>query len=669
MTAEKIANDLTLAGLEAVIESESLGSSNDATLEMEITSNRPDWLSHIGVARELSAIYQRKLNMPKAEPKLKAAKSKKDYVVTIENLEQCPFYSAVLLENISSVQTPEFIKNRLEAIGLRAISFLVDITNYVLLEIGQPLHAFDADLIEGDTIYIRPARKGEKIVAIDEFEYELLTSDLVIADAKGAIAIAGVMGGKRTEVNGDTKNVLLESAFFNPSLVRKTSRRLSLVSDSSYRFERRVDPKGVNWGRDRAVELISQYADIEAVSKVYKQGSPSARTKKIQLPLDYIKRVIGISISQKEITDILKNLGLGVSGPKAKLIVDVPSFRPDLQQPIDLIEEIARIYGYDNIPETLPSSPPMSLIEAPVFSFLDKVKQFCVGAGFQEVCNFSLVHEENLINSGWDRGEITRIVNPQHKELSAMRPTLMQGLIENTKRNFDFGSSNISFFEVGHIYGQESSKKLPDELWHLGLALSGQSSFNWKDKPRKQTLFDLKGFVEALAQHLSVSNVTFVESKHPFLSDQALLEIRVGSEPAGVIGQLKDTIQKDYDLSQELFLAEINLEVFFKQKKAQINFSSISNFPSIYRDLALLLPKKIKAQQIIERVSKLCGDLLMDIDVFDVFEGKSLPSGIKSLGITMQFQSQERTLSNEEINALQDKILKDLNAQFEATLR
>ncbi len=667
-SAEKIANDLTLAGLEAVIDSE-LSSKADTTFEMEITSNRPDWLSHVGVARELSAIYGKKLNRISTQLKKALPKSNKEYRIAIDDLKLCPYYSAVLLENIKDVKTPSVMKKRLEAVGLRSISFLVDVTNYVLLELGQPLHAFDADLIEGDTIYIRPARKGEKMVAIDDVEYELLSKDLVIADKKGPIAIAGVMGGKRTEVNSKTKNVLLESAFFNPSHVRVTSRRLTLVSESSYRFERKVDLKGVDVGRDRAVSLIQEHSQIEKISKVYKKGSAVVKQPKITLPSSYVQKVLGAEIKSTEIVRILKALGLDVKKVKEDYAVVVPSFRPDLLQPIDLVEEIASIYGYDSIEETLPSVPPMPLIEAPIFTFLDSVKQFAVSAGFQEVCNFSLVHEEQLLNIGWDKESLTCIVNPQHKDLSAMRPTLMQGLLENVKRNVHFGSSNLALFEVGHVYGKETAKKQPDENWSLGFALTGNRSSNWKDKPRDITLFDLKGVVESFLNILSIEGLSFVESKHPFLSDQVNLEVRVGQEIIGVIGQAKLDVQNQYDISQEVFLAELNLEPLFKKKKQAYKFSAISNFPHILRDLALLIPTDLKAQTVIDRVYEIAGALLVEIDVFDLFEGKSLPNGIKSLGITMKFQSNERTLSNEEINCIQDKILQDLNHQFGATLR
>lgn len=657
----EFAHRLTMAGLEAKL--------SESGMDVEITSNRPDWLSHIGVAREASAVFGKKLKIPSTQISKKIPKSSRMFRIAIEDLKLCPYYSAVLLEGIQPVETPEGMEKRLEAVGLRSIHFLVDVTNYVLLEAGQPLHAFDADLIEGDTIYIRPARKGEKLLAIDGREYELISSDLVIADKGGPIAIAGVMGGKRTEVNPKTRNMLLESAFFNPVSVRSTSRRLGLASESSYRFERRVDPQGVNWGRDRAVQLVAEHASVSKISNVFRGGKIPVRARKIPFAIDFLAKSLGFPLSQSDAGKILKNLGLKVVSKKNSFLVDVPSFRPDLALPIDLVEEVARIYGYDRIPETLPPSRPIPKIEESIFLFLDDVRRFATGSGFQEVCNFSLIHEENLLKTGWKPETLTRIINPQHKELSVMRPTLMQGLVENVKRNLHLGNPDLAIFEVGRAYGPEGAKHLPDEVWHLGLALAGRKNLNWMDKGRSATLYDLKGFLGELREHFSVSDLRFVESRHPFLADQATLEIRVGHEPVGVLGELREDLSEAYDLDQKIYLAEVNLQILAKRRTIAKQFIPIPKFPRVERDLALLVPCELKAETLLERVRATAGELLKDITLFDVFESEKLPQGVKSIGITLRFQSEERTLSSEEVNDLQKKILKDLETQFTARLR
>lgn len=662
----EVAHRLTMAGLEAKVP-ETVG--QDSVMDIEITSNRPDWLSHVGVAREASAVFRKKLKTPVALAGAKLLKSEKIFRIAIENLKLCPYYSAVLVEDVQNIPTPDFMKKRLEALGLRPVNFPVDVTNYVLHEIGQPLHAFDADKIQGDTIYIRPARKGEKLTAIDGRDYELISTDLVIADASGPIAIAGVMGGKTTEVSAKTKNILLESAFFQPVSVRTASRRLNLMSDSSYRFERKVDPAGVNLGRDRAVQLMAEYMSVGKLSKVFKSGKPPVSSKKISLELDFVKKILGIELSANDVTEILKYLGLGVTKKKSALVVDIPSFRPDLLVPVDLIEEIARIYGYDRLPESLPALEPLAKLSESIFSELDQVKRLCVGAGFNEAVNFSLIHEENLLATGWNADTLTRIINPQHKELSVMRPTLMQGLIENVSRNLNLGNPNLSFFEVGRVYGAEGVNKLPDEIWSLGLAMTGKKLLNWKDKGRAVTLFDLKGVIQSLSGELSVSDIHFVESRHPFLADTANLQIRLGLEPVGILGELQSEIRARYDIAEKVFLAEIDLELLFKRRAIKKQFTPFSKYPVVLRDLALLVPKQVKAGALMEQIRHTSGALLKNVELFDVFESDKLPAGIKSLGVTMHFQSEERTLSSDEVNVLQEKILSDLKAQFGAYLR
>ncbi len=663
---EDLAHALTMAGLEAKIPQ---AVDSDFVMDVEITSNRPDWLSHIGVAREVSAVFQKKLNIPL--PKLKSGIQAADrtFRIAIEESDFCPYYSAVYLENVQQISTPEFMRKRLKALGLRSVNFLVDVTNYVLLETGQPLHVFDAELIKGDTVFVRPARKGEKLIAIDGKEYELISTDLVIADADGPIAIAGVMGGKNTEINAKTKNVLLESAYFDPVAVRSASRRLALVSDSSYRFERSVDPKGVNFGRDRAVQLISEHAAVQKISKVFAGGNVPISRKQIHFDLNYLKSILGVELKSKDVTSMLTFLGLGIKKKGNRFSADIPTFRPDLIEPVDIVEEVARIYGYDKIPEVLPSAIPLEKVEESIFPFLDEVRTLLTGAGFDEVVNFSLINENNLLKTRWDVSGATRIINPQNKELSIMRPTLMQGLIENVQRNLNLGNTNLSFFEVGRVYGNEIQNKLPDEIWHAGLAVTGKKLLNWMDKGREVTLYDLKGVIQMLDESLHVRDFNFLESHHPFLSDQAALQIRVGQEPVGVLGELREDLREFFDIPQKVYLAELNLEILSKRRILNKRFIPFSKFPAVHRDLALLVPKQLKAKLLLERIQSVGTDLLKYADIFDVFESSKLPSGVKSVGVTMTFQSDERTLSSEEINVLQENILSDLKEQFGASLR
>lgn len=664
----ELAHRLTMAGLEAKVP-ESMG--EDSILDIEITSNRPDWLSHIGVAREAAAIFRKNLHLPVLKTLSGISKSQKSWRIAIENQKLCPFYSAQLLEGVQDIPTPDFMEARLRAIGLRPVNFLVDVTNYVLMECGQPLHAFDAEKIQGDTLYIRPARKGEKLLAIDGKEYELISSDLVIADASGPVALAGVMGGKATEIGSHTQSILIESAFFDPACVRATSRRLALVSDSSYRFERRVDPEGVAWGRMRALDLIETHTSIGKISKVFSGGKLPSASRKINFSFEYLEKILGLYIPASQIFQILVSLGLNVRKQKSGASVSIPSFRPDLLEPIDLVEEVARLYGYVNIPEMFLESRSLPQIENAIFSFLDEVRDLVCGAGFDEAVNFSLIHEENLLKAGWEGNTFTRIINPQHKELSVMRPTLVQGLIENVVRNLNLGNSNLALFEIGRIYGPESAGKLPDEVWHLAAVLTGKKLLNWKDKGRGTTLYDLKGVIEMLAERLAVANLHFVESgtSRPFLSGAANLEIRLDHEPIGMLGELSEEVASRFDIGQKVFWVEMNLERLVSYRALKKEFVPFSKFPSVERDLALLVPKQVKAEALLHQIRKTSGELLRNVELFDVFESEKLPAGIKSLGVKMHFQSEERTLSAEEVHTLQEKILADLKTQFGAYLR
>ncbi|MBI4398713.1 MAG: phenylalanine--tRNA ligase subunit beta, partial [Candidatus Omnitrophica bacterium] len=587
-SADEIARRLTLAGLEAKtakVEGE------EAVMDVEITSNRPDWLSHIGVAREVAAVFDKKLVLPKPRTKRAVEKSSRVFRIAIENPKLCPYYSAVYLEGINNISTPEPMKRRLEAMGLRSIHFPVDVTNYVLFEMGQPLHAFDADRIQGDTIYVRPARKGEKLLAIDGRAYELISTDLVIADTSGPIALAGVMGGKSTEVDASTKNILLESAFFAPSVVRSTSRRLSLASDSSYRFERKVDPEGVNPGREQAVRRMLEHTQIGKISPVFTSGMLPASRAKISVRPEYFRKVLGISLSGAEISKILSRLGFGTKKTGPALSVSVPSFRPDVRLPVDLVEEVARIYGYDRLPETLPAQPALAEVENTLFGMLEETSRLLTGAGFDETIHFSLIHADHVTGAGWNTENLTRIINPQNKELTLMRPTLMMGLLETIQRNLNVGNFNLSLFEIGKTYGSESAGTLPDEIWHLGLAVTGKTHINWKDKGRPVTLYDLKGVIEMLGQELGISPIHFIESKSPFLSPEANLEIRVGLEPAGFLGELAGPVVQRCDIEGKVYLAELNLEIFFRHMHRKKEYVPVSKFPRVERDLALLVPK------------------------------------------------------------------------------
>lgn len=681
---EEISNLLTMAGLNV----EKLHKVGDNfVFEIEITTNRPDWLSHIGVAREIHAVSGVKFGLPPSAVKKSSAATKK-IKISLPNRDLCPYYSATILEDIERQETPDFMKRRLEACGIRSINLIVDITNYVLLEWGQPLHAFDLDLIHGDEITARAARDGEQMTAIDGITYELKKTDIVIADSKGPVAIGGVMGGKDSELSLKTKNIFLESAFFKPASIRQTARRLGLGSESSYRFERRVDPKGVDQARERAVYLISKYAKPKRISSVFSAGKAPVSKKKISLDPDEIKRILGIEIPKPKIKLFLSRLGLNVSAGKKSISADIPSFRSDLARPIDLIEEIARLYGYNRIPETLPDLVPIDTHIQPILDWENRTRSLCAGFGFQEIITFSIVDEATLKNLGVTQKWV-RLVNPQNKELCLMRPALLSGLAQSIKRNISVGQTDLWFFEIGNRYTAEddqlssgltglrtveplkrsvSKAGLPHEERMLGLAISSEGRLNWLDKKRPATFYDLKGTISEFFNRLGINSFETKPADHLYFESGESVAVKVDGDILGYYGSLSERVRKIYDIDKPVYYAELSLEKLSQVKLKQIHFEEIPKFPSSPRDLTLIVSDDLKANVIIDLIRQMAGVLVVKIDVFDYFKGSPVPKGKKSLSFRIDYQAKDRTLQNEEVNKLHFEIIDSLNRSFGAEL-
>lgn len=661
-SAETLANRLTMAGLE-VKKIDRV--SDDTILETEITTNRPDWLSHLGVAREIHAITGNRFSNPSAKLK-PVPKSEKSFNISIPDPNLCPYYSAVLLEEIEWAPSPDFMKKRLEACGIRSINLIVDITNYVLLEWGQPLHAFDASRLKGTEISARRARPSEQITAIDGTIYELAKNDLVIADTNGPVAIGGVMGGKDSEVNQRTKNVLLESAFFTPATIRATARRLGLSSESSYRFERRVDPRGVNQARERAVYLMVQYARPKRISRVFSAGKLPVREPKIKLLASELNQILGINIPPAKTKSYLTRLGLCVSGSGKAMTAQVPSFRSDLTQPVDLMEEVARLYGYHRIPETLPLMSPLEPRIDPILDLEDRVRDLSISFGFQEAISFSLVEPAPFKELGLYRDQWVSLVNPKNKELNLMRPSLLSGLMQAVRRNLYAGETDVRLFEVGNRYIREKGN--PKEEQMVALAISGEGRLNWIGKRRPAGFYDLKGAVEELINRLELSLIATQPDGQPLFEQGEGIALMVDGESVGVYGTISNRARKIYDIDKSVYYAELNLtKLAAKMKKSKV-MKEIPKFPSSPRDLTLIVREDLKAESVIQKINQLGKGLTSKIEVFDYFKGGQIPKGKKSLSFRIFYQSKERTLQNEEVNKLHFSIIDALNKSFGAEL-
>lgn len=666
---EKIADQLTLAGLE-VKKIESTPGDKDTLFEVEITSNRPDWLSHLGVAREIAAVEGLSLKLPQVD---KAANRPMPagWKINLKELEACPYYTGVYIEGIQTVPTPDFIRDRLATCGIRSIHLVVDITNYVLLEIGQPLHAFDADLLEGQEIQIRKARTDEKFLAINTTAMVLGANDLVIADSDKSVALAGIMGGKDTEVTGRTRNIFLESAFFSPRWVRQSSRRLGLSSDSSYRFERRVDPEGVDLGRERAINLIQQYAKPRFISAVIKAGQkPSASKSVIHLSGLEIEKRLGVKIKTPVVSSVLTRLGFDVKpDSQENWKVGVPSFRADVTGPVDLIEEVARIHGFENIPETLPARPPALGNQDLLSKVEDKARAFFSGVGCFETVTFSLIPAQPSADDEMNRA--VYVSNPQNKDLCWMRPYFLPSLLGVVQKNISWGATSVPLFEVANLYNiPEKGAGHPVERVSLGIALYGKArEKNWADSERHYSFYDLKGSIESFLKSLWLPSPVFKPVQKSYFMNPGAEEIYIEDDAVGFLGEVSTRLLKNFGIEGSAFYGQINLEklpAFLGAKKQMLE---LPRYPAIERDIAVVVPETVQAKEIEAEIRAQEKALITEIRVFDLFRGGRIPKGYKNLAFRIVYQSREKTLLSEEIQNLHSRIAENIVKKFHATFQ
>ena len=667
---ERIAEHLTMAGLEVKkTETISVQKEKDLIFEVEVTSNRPDWLSHVGVAREIAAVENLALKLPEIDKGLNRSAAP-GWKIDLKENDGCPYYTGVYIEGVASATTPDFIKTRLEACGLRPVNFLVDVTNYVLFETGQPLHVFDADLLDSTELRIRRAKTGEAFTALNGREFKLEMDDLVIADTRQAVAIAGVMGGKNTEINERSRNIILESAYFNPRWVRKTARRLGLSSDSSYRFERKVDPEGVDFARERAVALIRQYGKPRFVSAVLKAGDkPPAGRDTVHLSLPEIGKKLGVQVKPHEAFSILTRLGMQVKkDSEENWKISIPSFRPDLSRPIDLIEEIARIYGYDNIPETLPAKSPPALSRNSLIELEDKSRDFFSGAGFFETVTFSLISPAHVEPE--EAARAVKVDNPRNQELTLMRPRFYPSLLSVVQKNIRQGARGAALFEIANVYHTLPDKQ-SGETKSVGLALFGKwKPKNWLDPERDAAFYDLKGTVSAFLEYSGVEDFQYGPHELGFLVRPGAEKISSGKAVLGIIGELDRRILETWGIEERVYYAELSLPpVADALKRGCRLFRDLPKYPSISRDIAIVVSAAAKAGIIQDQILKLGRGLIDRVELFDLFTGGRVPKGCKNLAFRVTYQSREKTLVAEEIQKLHVEIADSLVKQFQASFQ
>lgn len=667
ISPKALADKLTMAGLEVTSLEERDG---DFVFEIEITSNRPDCLSVMGIAREIAAINSRKLIRCSVGPLLRSTSQRANeqtskLTIDIKDKKDCPLYTAKIINDVKVGPAPEWLKKRLELVGCRSVNNIVDITNYVLFTYGEPLHAFDWDKLSGDMIIVRRAKNNEKIITIDAEEKALNTDILVIADREKPVAIAGVMGGRYTEVTKNTKNILLEAAVFNPILVRRARQKLGIQSESAYRFERGVNPEIVEAASGQAAKLLEEICGGKCIL-AKTSGLIKAKKKKVTLNIPNINKILGTTLAPSRIKSILNNLEFEVrSKRKDTFEVLVPSHRPDINLEVDLAEEISRIYDYAKIGKTLPEVRPHISV-GDKRKLVSLAKNMLVGLGLNEVITYSLI-DKNLLKtfSRTADTEAIEILNPLSREQEILRPTLIPSLIRCLAYNLNQNQDYSNIFEVAKAF--LGSEGLPKEELVLGIGLCGAKSQLLPQGLVKEemSLLHLKGILEVFFGRLGIKDYGFESA-----DNSREITIYVHKEKAGLMVSPPRSVLEKFEIKNKaVFVAEVFLEKAFSHADLKKKLVPLPIYPGISRDTSFVLKENISAGEILKAVEQKGAPLLKEAKIVDYYRGRQIPDGFKGLTISCLYRSEARTLTEAEINLIHSAICGLLTGRFGAEIR
>lgn len=647
---------------------------DDSVIEIGITPNRSDCLSLYGIAREVGALYGLSQTLPECKEDIFSGKS--DISVKIEAPDLCRRYAAASIQGVKITSSPFWLKKRLAASGIRSVNNVVDVTNYVMLELGQPMHAFDLATLTGPEIIVRTA-KGEAIRTLDGKEYIFEEGMLAICDQQDPVAIAGVMGGYDSQVKESTTSILLESAFFEPSQVRRTAKKFKIPSESSYRFERGIDPLITLRALARAVDLIIQLAGGRFVGSV--DVNP-VQYKSIYLDLDPFRanKLIGIDISPGEMKKMLDSVGIDTDIDKdGGLRCKVPSWRPDIKEYVDLVEEVARLYGFDKIPVRIPEAVIAGREEDPFVFWTGRVKDKLSGFGMSEVISYSFISEKEIqwmdFPSGDRRCNKVNLKNPLTEDQAVMRTTLLPSLLAAVGRNCARRNLNLRFFEIGSVYYDNGTEALPDEEQRLAGVLTGlrnPDSWAWTDD--KVDFFDVKGVVEGLLYTVGASekcSFKSVSESSWLVADASQEIISLEGSRIGVIGMVAKHVLKAFDIEHDVYAFDLFLNELVALASESRSFKPLNPYPAIELDIAIILDEKIDAEEIVGFVKSKGIDFLESCTVFDVYHGKQVPKASKSLGVRFVYRDSERTLSEDDVSVGHKAAVDDLMKRFEAVFR
>lgn len=629
---------------------------DDQVMEFDLTPNRADALSMIGTAYEVAALYNTKMTKPETTSNELELSANDELTVTIENEDKVPYYSARVVHNVTIEPSPIWMQARLIKAGIRPINNVVDISNYVLLEYGQPLHMFDQDAIGSQQIVVRQANEGEKMTTLDDTERELLTSDIVITNGQTPIALAGVMGGDFSEVKEHTSNIVIEGAIFDSVSIRHTSRRLNLRSESSSRFEKGIATEFVDEAVDRACYLLQTYANGKVLKDRVSSGELGAFITPIDITADKINRTIGFDLSQNDIVTIFNQLGFDTEINDDVITVQVPSRRKDITIKEDLIEEVARIYGYDDIPSTLPVFEKVTSGQLTDRQYKTRmVKEVLEGAGLDQAITYSLVSKEDATAFAMQQRQTIDLLMPMSEAHASLRQSLLPHLIEAASYNVARKNKDVKLFEIGNVFFVNGEGELPDQVEYLSGILTGDYVVNqWQGKKETVDFYLAKGVVDRVSEKLNLEfsyRRADIDGLHPGRTAEILLENKV----VGFIGELHPTLAADNDLKRT-YVFELNFDALMAVSVGYINYQPIPIFPGMSRDIALEVDQNIPAADLLSTIHAHGGNILKDTLVFDVYQGEHLEKGKKSIAIRLNYLDTEETLTDERVSKVQAEI-------------
>ncbi|HDH5727257.1 TPA: phenylalanine--tRNA ligase subunit beta [Staphylococcus aureus] len=629
---------------------------DDQVMEFDLTPNRADALSMIGTAYEVAALYNTKMTKPETTSNELELSANDELTVTIENEDKVPYYSARVVHDVTIEPSPIWMQARLIKAGIRPINNVVDISNYVLLEYGQPLHMFDQDAIGSQQIVVRQANEGEKMTTLDDTERELLTSDIVITNGQTPIALAGVMGGDFSEVKEQTSNIVIEGAIFDPVSIRHTSRRLNLRSESSSRFEKGIATEFVDEAVDRACYLLQTYANGKVLKDRVSSGELGAFITPIDITADKINRTIGFDLSQNDIVTIFNQLGFDTEINDDVITVLVPSRRKDITIKEDLIEEVARIYGYDDIPSTLPVFDKVTSGQLTDRQYKTRmVKEVLEGAGLDQAITYSLISKEDATAFSMQQRQTIDLLMPMSEAHASLRQSLLPHLIEAASYNVARKNKDVKLFEIGNVFFANGEGELPDQVEYLSGILTGDYVVNqWQGKKETVDFYLAKGVVDRVSEKLNLEfsyRRADIDGLHPGRTAEILLENKV----VGFIGELHPTLAVDNDLKRT-YVFELNFDALMAVSVGYINYQPIPRFPGMSRDIALEVDQNIPAADLLSTIHAHGGNILKDTLVFDVYQGEHLEKGKKSIAIRLNYLDTEETLTDERVSKVQAEI-------------